>query len=85
MHKKKCNVLKVMQNPKMHNMTSCFTSIAHSLLWYPQAKIYPSSYPNYNFLVAVFQIIARCDVCLLQEVRDSKERALPLLVDSINR
>uniref|UniRef100_A0A8C4HZY7 Deoxyribonuclease-1-like 1 n=1 Tax=Dicentrarchus labrax TaxID=13489 RepID=A0A8C4HZY7_DICLA len=30
-------------------------------------------------------IIARCDVCLLQEVRDSKEKALPQLLDSLNR
>lgn len=32
-----------------------------------------------------FQIISRCDVALLQEVRDSKEQALPQLVNSINR
>ncbi|XP_051282360.1 deoxyribonuclease-1-like 1 [Dicentrarchus labrax] len=31
------------------------------------------------------RIIARCDVCLLQEVRDSKEKALPQLLDSLNR
>lgn len=31
------------------------------------------------------RIIARCDVCLLQEVRDSKEKALPLLLDRLNR
>lgn len=31
------------------------------------------------------RIIARCDVCLLQEVRDSKEKALPLLLESLNR
>lgn len=33
----------------------------------------------------LFQIITRCDVCLLQEVRDSKEKAIPLLVDRLNR
>lgn len=32
-----------------------------------------------------FQIISRCDVALLQEVRDIKEQALPKLVKSINR
>lgn len=32
-----------------------------------------------------FQIIARCDVTLLQEVRDRKERALPQLVERLNR
>lgn len=31
------------------------------------------------------QIIARCDVTLLQEVRDRKERALPQLMDLLNR
>ncbi|XP_076596048.1 deoxyribonuclease-1-like 1 [Chaetodon auriga] len=30
------------------------------------------------------RIIARCDVCLLQEVRDSKERAILLLLDRLN-
>ncbi|XP_053280199.1 deoxyribonuclease-1-like 1 [Pleuronectes platessa] len=30
------------------------------------------------------RIIARCDVCLLQEVRDSKEKALPMLLTSLN-
>lgn len=31
------------------------------------------------------RIIARCDVCLLQEVRDSKGKALPVLLESLNR
>ncbi|XP_018538336.1 deoxyribonuclease gamma [Lates calcarifer] len=30
------------------------------------------------------RIITRCDVCLLQEVRDSKEKALPKLLASLN-
>ncbi|XP_058500143.1 deoxyribonuclease-1-like 1 [Solea solea] len=30
------------------------------------------------------RIITRCDVCLLQEVRDSKEKALPLLISRLN-
>lgn len=33
----------------------------------------------------VFQIITRCDVCLLQEVRDSKGKALPQLLTNLNR
>lgn len=32
-----------------------------------------------------FQIIARCDVTLLQEVRDRKGRALPQLLERLNR
>lgn len=36
-------------------------------------------------LSCLFQVIARCDVCLLQEVRDSKETALPLLLVQLNR
>uniref|UniRef100_A0A672F9S9 Deoxyribonuclease-1-like 1 n=1 Tax=Salarias fasciatus TaxID=181472 RepID=A0A672F9S9_SALFA len=35
-----------------------------------------------NILV---KIITRCDVCLLQEVRDSKGKALPQLLDQIKR
>lgn len=31
------------------------------------------------------QIIARCDVALLQEVRDRKQRALPQLMELLNR
>lgn len=31
------------------------------------------------------RIITRCDLCLLQEVRDSKEKALPLLLEHLNR
>ncbi|XP_040911016.1 deoxyribonuclease-1-like 1 isoform X2 [Toxotes jaculatrix] len=30
------------------------------------------------------RIIARCDVCLLQEVRDSKEKAVPQLITQLN-
>ncbi|TDH10899.1 hypothetical protein EPR50_G00081030 [Perca flavescens] len=30
------------------------------------------------------KIIARCDVCLLMEVRDTKEKAVPLLINSLN-
>lgn len=31
------------------------------------------------------QIISRCHIILIQEVRDSKEKALPQLIDRINR
>ncbi|CAL9703547.1 unnamed protein product [Knipowitschia caucasica] len=31
------------------------------------------------------QIISRCDVCLLQEIRDSKQKALPALLAQLNR
>ncbi|XP_070766263.1 deoxyribonuclease-1-like 1 [Enoplosus armatus] len=37
-----------------------------------------------NVMLTLTRIIARCDVCLLQEVRDSKEKALPRLVDRLN-
>ncbi|KAJ0037163.1 hypothetical protein NL108_017998, partial [Boleophthalmus pectinirostris] len=30
-------------------------------------------------------IVSRCDVCLLQEVRDSKKKALPALLNQLNR
>ncbi|CAB1335825.1 unnamed protein product, partial [Coregonus sp. 'balchen'] len=35
--------------------------------------------------VCVFQIVSRCDVCLLQEVRDTKQKAMPLLMTALNR
>uniref|UniRef100_A0A673Y825 Deoxyribonuclease n=1 Tax=Salmo trutta TaxID=8032 RepID=A0A673Y825_SALTR len=31
------------------------------------------------------EIVSRCDVCLLQEVRDSKQKAIPLLITELNR
>ncbi|XP_045913493.1 deoxyribonuclease-1-like 1 [Micropterus dolomieu] len=37
-----------------------------------------------NVMQILTKIITRCDVCLLQEVRDSKEKAIPLLVDRLN-
>lgn len=41
----------------------------------------------YTFMKRVFcpQIISRCDVILIQEVRDSREKALPLLMNRVNR
>lgn len=38
-----------------------------------------------NVMHTLTRIIARCDVCLLQEVRDSKERAVLVLLDRLNR
>lgn len=38
-----------------------------------------------NVMHTLTRIISRCDVCLLQEVRDSKERALPQLLEQLNR
>nr|XP_046253965.1 deoxyribonuclease-1-like 1 isoform X2 [Scatophagus argus]XP_046253966.1 deoxyribonuclease-1-like 1 isoform X3 [Scatophagus argus] len=38
-----------------------------------------------NVMHTLTRIITRCDVCLLQEVRDSKQKALPQLVDHLNR
>ncbi|KAG7323060.1 hypothetical protein KOW79_012762 [Hemibagrus wyckioides] len=35
-------------------------------------------------LHTVTQIVARCDVCLLQEVRDQKKTAIPLLINRLN-
>lgn len=33
----------------------------------------------------VVQIISRCDIALLQEVRDHKEKAIPILLAGLNR
>lgn len=38
-----------------------------------------------NVMHTVTRIISRCDVCLLQEVRDSQEKALPRLMEQLNR
>ncbi|KAI3356919.1 hypothetical protein L3Q82_003350 [Scortum barcoo] len=38
-----------------------------------------------NVMHTLVRIISRCDVCLLQEVRDSKGKAVPDLLDQLNR
>ncbi|XP_078026434.1 deoxyribonuclease-1-like 1 isoform X2 [Epinephelus lanceolatus] len=38
-----------------------------------------------NVMHSLARIITRCDVCLLQEVRDAKEKAVPMLLDRLNR
>lgn len=45
----------------------------------------PSVCPGAPGVPLCVQIIARCDVTLLQEVRDRKERALPRLMELLNR
>ncbi|XP_076839819.1 deoxyribonuclease-1-like 1 [Brachyhypopomus gauderio] len=37
-----------------------------------------------NLLNTLTRIVARCDVCLLQEVRDYKKKAIPALLKSLN-
>ncbi|XP_034392177.1 deoxyribonuclease-1-like 1 isoform X3 [Cyclopterus lumpus] len=38
-----------------------------------------------NVMHTLTRIIARCDVCLLQEVRDTQGKAVPLLLSRLNR
>ncbi|XP_055366478.1 deoxyribonuclease-1-like 1 isoform X2 [Betta splendens] len=38
-----------------------------------------------NVMQTLVKIISRCDVCLLQEVRDSRGKAMPQLLDHIDR
>ncbi|CAJ1055140.1 deoxyribonuclease-1-like 1 [Xyrichtys novacula] len=38
-----------------------------------------------NVMHTLSRIISRCDITLLQEVRDSKEKAIPVLMDRLNR
>ncbi|XP_055015802.1 deoxyribonuclease-1-like 1 isoform X2 [Boleophthalmus pectinirostris] len=40
---------------------------------------------NGQVMKTLVQIVSRCDVCLLQEVRDSKKKALPALLNQLNR
>ncbi|XP_028308366.1 deoxyribonuclease-1-like 1 isoform X2 [Gouania willdenowi] len=47
---------------------------------------YGESKSKKNDVMQIFtKIISRCDVCLLQEVRDSREKALPELIDRVKR
>ncbi|XP_028849877.1 deoxyribonuclease-1-like 1 isoform X2 [Denticeps clupeoides] len=38
-----------------------------------------------SVMSTLIRIVSRCDVCLLQEVRDTKRRAIPSLLDALNR
>ncbi|XP_069037458.1 deoxyribonuclease-1-like 1 isoform X1 [Lepisosteus oculatus] len=40
---------------------------------------------NEKVMLSLVKIVSRCDVCLLQEVRDSKGRAVPKLIRDLNR
>ncbi|KAJ0036393.1 hypothetical protein NQD34_005070 [Periophthalmus magnuspinnatus] len=40
---------------------------------------------NGQVMKTLVQIVSRCDVCLLQEVRDSKKKAVPALLNQLNR
>ncbi|XP_030201123.1 deoxyribonuclease gamma isoform X1 [Gadus morhua] len=40
---------------------------------------------NVEVMKTLVKIIARCDVCVLQEVRDSKNKAVPKLMAELNR
>ncbi|XP_056129712.1 deoxyribonuclease-1-like 1 [Lampris incognitus] len=40
---------------------------------------------NARVMHTIVRIIARCDVCLLQEVRDNRNKAVPLLLSHLNR
>uniref|UniRef100_A0A3Q3X429 Deoxyribonuclease-1-like 1 n=1 Tax=Mola mola TaxID=94237 RepID=A0A3Q3X429_MOLML len=60
--------------------TSDFRICAFNLHNFGESKTKKS-----NVMHTLTRIITRSDVCLLQEVRDSKEKALPHLLDHINR
>ncbi|XP_026189352.1 deoxyribonuclease-1-like 1 [Mastacembelus armatus] len=59
---------------------SDFRVCAFNLQHFGDSKVKKS-----NVMQTLVKIIARCDVCLLQEVRDNKGRALPQLLESIDR
>ncbi|XP_055788741.1 deoxyribonuclease-1-like 1 [Salvelinus fontinalis] len=40
---------------------------------------------NTEVMHTLIRIVSRCDVCLLQEVRDTKQKAIPLLITELNR
>ncbi|KAM6976973.1 deoxyribonuclease-1-like 1 [Aplochiton taeniatus] len=39
---------------------------------------------NADVMDTLVRIISRCDICLLQEVRDNKQKAIPALMDALN-
>ncbi|KAK7132173.1 hypothetical protein R3I93_018662 [Phoxinus phoxinus] len=40
---------------------------------------------NAKIMNSLSRIVTRCDICLLQEVRDQKNKAIPRLLDAVNR
>ncbi|XP_030623606.1 deoxyribonuclease-1-like 1 [Chanos chanos] len=40
---------------------------------------------NPRIMHTLVRIVSRCDICLLQEVRDHKKKAIPLLMTALNR
>ncbi|XP_077070543.1 deoxyribonuclease-1-like 1 isoform X3 [Siphateles boraxobius] len=40
---------------------------------------------NAKIMNFISRIVTRCDICLLQEVRDQKNKAIPRLLDAVNR
>ncbi|KAA0707008.1 Deoxyribonuclease gamma [Triplophysa tibetana] len=40
---------------------------------------------NSQIMLSLARIVARCDICLLQEVRDQKNKAIPRLLAAVNR
>ncbi|KAG1929793.1 deoxyribonuclease-1-like [Pimephales promelas] len=40
---------------------------------------------NPKIMNSISRIVSRCDICLLQEVRDQKNKAIPRLLDAVNR
>ncbi|XP_034001525.1 deoxyribonuclease-1-like 1 isoform X2 [Trematomus bernacchii] len=59
---------------------SSFKICAFNLHHFGESKV-----KNSNVVHTLARIITRCDVCLLQEVRDMKGKAVPQLLDRLNR
>ncbi|KAI4823503.1 hypothetical protein KUCAC02_012086 [Chaenocephalus aceratus] len=59
---------------------SSFRICAFNLHHFGESKVKKS-----NVVHTLARIITRCDVCLLQEVRDMKGKAVPQLLDHLNR
>ncbi|XP_010784898.1 deoxyribonuclease-1-like 1 [Notothenia coriiceps] len=59
---------------------SSFKICAFNLHHFGESKVKKS-----NVVHTLARIITRCDVCLLQEVRDMKGKAVPQLLDRLNR
>lgn len=60
--------------------TSAFKICAFNVQSFGESKS-----ANAKVINTLVRIISRCDICLLQEVRDNKQKAIPALLDALNR
>ncbi|XP_053329780.1 deoxyribonuclease gamma-like [Spea bombifrons] len=63
-----------------HLAAAAFKICAFNVKSFGEAKV-----SNKRVLESLVKILARCDICVIQEVRDAKGEAIPTLVKELNR